>query len=103
MRLWKVMTDLVLLQKNEIVKIQSLLRANRARDDYKTLGKWQYSETKCEPLTNQARTNYSHFSYFRDCSRNRIDFNRLRLWVLNWYTEERVVIGKELSYYKWKG
>uniref|UniRef100_A0A8C7AFJ3 IQ motif containing GTPase activating protein 2 n=1 Tax=Neovison vison TaxID=452646 RepID=A0A8C7AFJ3_NEOVI len=33
----KIMTGLILLQKNEIVKIQSLLRANKARDDYKTL------------------------------------------------------------------
>uniref|UniRef100_A0A8C0LPU9 IQ motif containing GTPase activating protein 2 n=1 Tax=Canis lupus dingo TaxID=286419 RepID=A0A8C0LPU9_CANLU len=32
-----IMTGLILLQKNEIVKIQSLLRANKARDDYKTL------------------------------------------------------------------
>lgn len=102
MGLWKVETDLILLQKNEIVKIQSLLRASKARDDYKTLGKWQYSETKCGPLINQARTNYSHFSYFRDCSRNRIDFNHLRLQVLNWYTEEHVMIGKGLSCYKWK-
>uniref|UniRef100_A0A452RMD5 IQ motif containing GTPase activating protein 2 n=1 Tax=Ursus americanus TaxID=9643 RepID=A0A452RMD5_URSAM len=35
--LGKIMTGLILLQKNEIVKIQSLLRANKARDDYKTL------------------------------------------------------------------
>lgn len=39
MGLWKIMTVRILLQKNEIVKIQSLLRANKARDDYKTLGK----------------------------------------------------------------
>uniref|UniRef100_A0A452RN65 IQ motif containing GTPase activating protein 2 n=1 Tax=Ursus americanus TaxID=9643 RepID=A0A452RN65_URSAM len=37
MSLGKIMTGLILLQKNEIVKIQSLLRANKARDDYKTL------------------------------------------------------------------
>lgn len=42
MGLVKVMTSLTLLQKNEIVKIQSLLRASKARDDYKTLGKWEY-------------------------------------------------------------
>uniref|UniRef100_A0A8C4PG20 IQ motif containing GTPase activating protein 2 n=1 Tax=Equus asinus asinus TaxID=83772 RepID=A0A8C4PG20_EQUAS len=37
MGLWKVMAGHILLQNNEIVKIQSLLRANKARDDYKTL------------------------------------------------------------------
>ena len=38
--LWEVVTGHLLLQNNEIVKIQSLLRASKARDDYKTLGKW---------------------------------------------------------------
>lgn len=40
MELWEVVTGHLLLQNNEIVKIQSLLRASKARDDYKTLGKW---------------------------------------------------------------
>lgn len=39
----------ILLQNNEIVKIQSLLRANKARDDYKTLGEWERSETRYGP------------------------------------------------------
>lgn len=58
MDLGKIMTGLILLQKNEIVKIQSLLRANKARDDYKTLGKWKYrsSSTNDGVLPNKPIT-----------------------------------------------
>ena len=43
------------LQKNEIVKIQSLLRASKARDDYKALGKrapWERAWVPFLPSTD---------------------------------------------------
>lgn len=81
MGLWKAMTGLILLQKSEIVKIQSLLRASKARDDYKTLGKWEYPETKYGSLISQGRTNYFQLSHFRDCSKNGDAHCMQRIWV----------------------
>lgn len=75
------MTGLILLQNNEIVKIQSLLRASKARDDYKTLGKWEYPETKYGSLLSQSRTGYCQLSHFRDCSKARGAHGVQRVWV----------------------
>lgn len=35
-----LLLDLCTLQNEEIVKIQAFLRANKAREDYRTLSKW---------------------------------------------------------------
>ena len=76
MELWEVVTGHLLLQNNEIVKIQSLLRASKARDDYKTLGKWSIPK-QCIPYKPSKHTLFPS-DHVSGCTLSPVGFDHLR-------------------------
>lgn len=90
--LWEVVTGRLLLQNNEIVKIQSLLRASKARDDYKTLGKWGVLKQRVPYTPSEHKLLPS--DHVSGCTSLPVDFGHLR--------PEHVMTGNG-PFYQWNG